>query len=1396
MSAPPREVPKFSSFRAKKPVPQEQPTSRSTTLKRRPSVESDHGPAKTHRSAERPERSSHRHHISHEHQVKTSDTHHRDRNSHEPHQHRRPVTNTSSNFHHDGNSDLFVVDLKGDQQNVAYDRLHKYSIPTYHRVGYGGILGLHTRFKIDRAESTLDKVLIADKSAISKQVPQRLLLKRQRNQELSALHVHNEHELNLTQDFVALSPSADHHDTKSVDDPFNSFKDLDQAVDADPHRFREHEILDVASAADLQVRQQNVQFVRATKSDPSNLQAWLDLANHQEHLVSPGADAHSLSNVERQTLADMRIAVYEKALKHFPTSEAAKRERLVLGLFHEASVAWDAQKYMSKLQGILQQHPESFPIWSLYLDACQTNPIDFRFEDVKAFFVRSIRTLGLNANSGHEPDSRRMVLYLILRYTVFLLDTGYDELSIAIWQALGEYHLFRPEHLASRETGHVLTEFEQFWENESPRFGEVGARGWRAVIENDELTSSIQRLPPKDQMSSNLPFKSFAALETNMSKFFQFPGRTMDEAGADDPFHVVLFSDIRDILEATASGLDHYDLLDAILCYLGLPSVGLRITPGNDTQPRPEWRSDVFLRHGLLQSDFSMNEILFSRMFRGLSASALEQDASSSSSTQAATHFARRTLSSMVKEFPNDDDLAEYHLAFELSCFPKEATKVAKQILKQRPSSLRLYNACATIEAKLGKFEKAAQIWSGAINMKDSFSHASQEELVLLWRGWIWCDLEANQPQRALSHLASFGSSVDLDGSKFVPPTTATLLRLRNAFKDGFEHSLSLADPRLAALNVEMLALVAYLTEPDALQASVDAVNEQCNAAKQKFAHQHVLIELLHQVKAGIVAYHIRQKRAYRPAFVRFELETSIAHFPDNTIFLEMYRDNEVQFLAATIGMRLQKTASSFFQSKSVSGQSVRSAQSSPLPSPTVEKTGSLEPQPPLSPNPQSRPSSRLRNRSPPSPPSDVLFNRPAVDTLDPAIATSDDRKNRRRSWFGRSKSTESIERGPKAWVIGHPERRPYDLGRLAGGEQLLELWDETADCEVHLFPRTSGKGPSFRIDSALLASSKLLSELVIPFKTDFDTSTGEPHTPPMTPKSESRSQLFLPITLKSDIALSVPNNCQGLSSDEDTLVTTRNLFAFLAGESLVATQENPTVFSVFIKVSESLKQFGFSNFDGSTFGEVATSSFDKYVDELGLADVRSSREKTIETLILGERMKSIKLYNEAFTHASGKYDELLKSGSPKFRLISPISANRLGRAAMDLEKRTASVRHTLEDFDFPQLFSGFLNSKTVDERKDVDFDVLRDSFLATRKFVISYYKIRFGSWPPKASKKNELETSGLNRIVCQELYHDFCAVYDFLVDRTSLTNRTADGVLIDDRDADAPRVRALRAVL
>lgn len=98
---------------------------------------------------------------------------------------------------------------------------------------------------------------------------------------------------------------------------------------------------------------------------------------------------------------------------------------------------------------------------------------------------------------------------------------------------------------------------------------------------------------------------------------------------------------------------------------------------------------------------------------------------------------------------------------------------------------------------------------------------------------------------------------------------------------------------------------------------------------------------------------------------------------------------------------------------------------------------------------------------------------------------------------------------------------------------------------------------------------------------------------------------------------------------DLQTLIDIRNFFAFLCGQSLVATPKKGNFFHIFMTVSGVLKTYEFSNLDGSTFGETASGSFDTYVEELGLADVRGSREKTIEGIVLGERMKSVLLYNE-----------------------------------------------------------------------------------------------------------------------------------------------------------------------
>jgi hypothetical protein len=294
---------------------------------------------------------------------------------------------------------------------------------------------------------------------------------------------------------------------------------------------------------------------------------------------------------------------------------------------------------------------------------------------------------------------------------------------------------------------------------------------------------------------------------------------------------------------------------------------------------------------------------------------------------------------------------------------------------------------------------------------------------------------------------------------------------------------------------------------------------------------------------------------------------------------------------------------------------------------------------------------------------------------------------------------------------------------------------------------------------------------------------------------------LYVPISLSADGAVSGAGLRRPslTANDVDTLVAVRNLFAFLFGQSIIATERRSSLFSIFMKISDLLASFNFSNLDGSTHGEVAYGSFNMYVEELKIGDVRASREKTIEAILLGERMRSVLLYNEAFVHGVGKWEELHELQSPKFDLISSVTKTRMERAALDLDSRKRNINQKLLDFDFPGMFAGIMNSKTADESKTVRFGAWRESFMNMRKFFIGYYKSKYGAWPPKASsKKNTLETSGLNRLVLKDLYQDLSDLYDLLVDRTNLTTRTTDMVMEDDDTEESwgPMNVALRKVL
>jgi hypothetical protein len=195
------------------------------------------------------------------------------------------------------------------------------------------------------------------------------------------------------------------------------------------------------------------------------------------------------------------------------------------------------------------------------------------------------------AESKHEKT--RIALhqsYVFLRLTAFLKQAGYHELSTALWQALLDIVVLRPLNIPSEN---LMTNFEEFWDSELPRLGESIGSGWRSYMSipkpqlPEPVTYQPQTIRPKRDI-----FSSFARVEDIVEKALYQPGRTLDEAGEDDPFHVILFSDLEPFLSALILTTEIIQpLVHAFLCYCQLPSLMC-----NDEVDYAKWWLDSFVQ--------------------------------------------------------------------------------------------------------------------------------------------------------------------------------------------------------------------------------------------------------------------------------------------------------------------------------------------------------------------------------------------------------------------------------------------------------------------------------------------------------------------------------------------------------------------------------------------------------------------------------------------------------------------------------------------------------------------------------------------------------------------------------------------------------------------------------
>lgn len=878
-----------------------------------------------------------------------------------------PIKHQSNVLGSETASDIYVVDRKGDVKNLLYGSNHRYSVPPFHRIGAGRVLGAPQDTKIDREHSDDKGIVLANLrdfrynnrekyifSKVERDRPRLLKIRSEVLAEKAFLH---------DEDFVPLQTSrgkkrkrvdrelgsnseSDHDDThyRSIqgkaktsnqpqDDAFQYASDSDSSGSDAGRTMR----------LESSIKQKNIELSRRIEGAPNDVDAWLALIEHQDTLLKAGDERRRITNAEIRSTADIKIHMYEKALDKI--HDLQDREKLLLGLMAEGAKIWEIKVQAERWAQIAKDNINSLVLWKKYLDFRQSNFSTFRYEDVREVFLSRIRSLKDNISAAPEWSSVKLLyeqlLYVVLRATIFIRESGFTELAVAIWQGVLEINFegqvsVHTEHEASGPVENRTVElFGEFWEAEVPRVGEPGSLGWKvfAATGDDSKVPTAQTDEPEMSLNGQDLFQSWVIAESSRSKASRVPARTMDDTVEDDPYRVILFTDIDNFLVRLPRSAEYLrrSLLNAFLIFCHLPSM-----PTQDHESSVDWGHDSCLYNEMLDYDSGwVKEKYLKKKSTEESIEGEETKVSSVFETPTANlaiapesmfsngwfssfkpwrevygnedngpisySWVRNTLKQLTQSYPIED-LAEYYMAFEWINEPVTIKKVAKTIIKQHSSSLKLYNAYAMIEWSKGNQEISNGIYTAALGMNQSMTSAPElndnKDSVHLWKSLIWANISTGARETALSHLLSIPHGIP-------KPTTSTettptaLLKTQQHLSSARDYFLTTQNHSHAVLYTELLALLKYLTTSSTSapqspqQGNITSALEILTAFSTQLSSRLTSpqlaypLSLLHQSTARLLHHHAKSG-PYRPQTLHSQLTTSLRLFPNNTIFFSL----------------------------------------------------------------------------------------------------------------------------------------------------------------------------------------------------------------------------------------------------------------------------------------------------------------------------------------------------------------------------------------------------------------------------------------------------------------------------------------------------------------------------
>jgi hypothetical protein len=178
---------------------------------------------------------------------------------------------------------------------------------------------------------------------------------------------------------------------------------------------------------------------------------------------------------------EKKIAILEKAIELNPESE-----ELCLALLHTTSRHWSPDRMLSAWQSAIAKHHHSPRLWKEYVLFRQSVFSAFTVSTTRSVYTDAIKTLDrertrLSTTPGSTAAMRSIedtLVSVLVRACSFLRGAGQTERSIAIFQALVEFNLFRPSSLQHARPVELRDAFAEYWDSDVPRIGEPDAPSW------------------------------------------------------------------------------------------------------------------------------------------------------------------------------------------------------------------------------------------------------------------------------------------------------------------------------------------------------------------------------------------------------------------------------------------------------------------------------------------------------------------------------------------------------------------------------------------------------------------------------------------------------------------------------------------------------------------------------------------------------------------------------------------------------------------------------------------------------------------------------------------------------------------------------------------------------